>query len=138
MKGLKMKIQNVILPLIIFSILILFIPGGCKKQTDSPSGDGATSVQAKEIYTCSMHPDYTSDKPGICPECKMKLVKKVVEQPAAQIEQKMCPVMTDMKINPEIFTEYKGKKVYFCCTDCKAKFEVEPEKYVANLPQFKN
>jgi YHS domain-containing protein len=56
----------------------------------------------------------------------------------AQIEQKMCPVMTDMKINPDVFTEYKGKKVYFCCTDCKAKFEADPEKYIANLPQFKN
>jgi YHS domain-containing protein len=68
----------------------------------------------------------------------MNLVKKEAEQPVAQIEQKMCPVMTDMKINPAIFTEYEGKKVYFCCGDCKAKFEAEPEKYTANLPQFKN
>ena len=57
---------------------------------------------------------------------------------SAAIEQKMCPVMPEMKINPEVFSEYKGKKVYFCCTDCKAKFEAEPEKYIANLPQFKN
>jgi YHS domain-containing protein len=63
------------------------------------------------------------------------------EQPvvtaAAQIEQKFCPVMADMKIDPEIYTEYEGKKVYFCCTDCKAKFEADPAKYAANLPQFK-
>jgi YHS domain-containing protein len=52
-------------------------------------------------------------------------------------EQKVCPVMADMKINPEIFVEYQGKKVYFCCTDCKAKFEADPSKYAANLPQFK-
>jgi len=32
----------------------------------------------KEIYTCSMHPDVKSDKPGKCPECGMKLVKKMV------------------------------------------------------------
>jgi len=44
--------------------------------------------------------------------------------------------MTNMKINPEVFVEYKGKKVYFCCPDCKAKFQADPEKYVANLPQF--
>lgn len=56
---------------------------------------------------------------------------------AAQIEQTMCPVMHNMKINPEVFVEYKGKKVYFCCPDCKAKFQADPEKYVANLPQFK-
>jgi YHS domain-containing protein len=54
-----------------------------------------------------------------------------------ETEQTMCPVMDGMKINPDVFTEYKGVKVYFCCNDCKAKFEADPEKYVANLPQFK-
>lgn len=27
-------------------------------------------------YSCPMHPAYTSDRPGDCPTCKMKLVKK--------------------------------------------------------------
>jgi YHS domain-containing protein len=76
--------------------------------------------------------------------CKKK------EQPAAppaepnakasavtEVEQTMCPVMDGMKIDKNVFVEYKGKKVYFCCNDCKAKFEADPEKYVANLPQFK-
>lgn len=30
----------------------------------------------KDIYYCPMHPTYTSDKPGDCPICNMKLVKK--------------------------------------------------------------
>ena len=30
----------------------------------------------KAIYYCPMHPSYTSDKPGDCPICNMKLVKK--------------------------------------------------------------
>ena len=50
--------------------------------------------------------------------------------------QKMCPVLTDEPINPDIFTEYKGKRVYFCCDSCKSAFINDPEKYVANLPQF--
>jgi YHS domain-containing protein len=54
-----------------------------------------------------------------------------------EVEQTMCPVMHNMKIDKNVFTEYKGKKVYFCCPDCKAKFEADPEKYVVNLPQFK-
>ena len=29
-------------------------------------------------------------------------------------------------------SEYKGKKYYFCAEACKAKFEKEPEKYIAN------
>ncbi len=28
----------------------------------------------KQTYTCPMHPEVTSDKPGICPKCKMRLV----------------------------------------------------------------
>ncbi len=34
-----------------------------------------------QIYYCPMHPSYTSDKPGDCPICNMRLVKK--EEPAA-------------------------------------------------------
>ena len=30
--------------------------------------------QAKAVYYCPMHPTYTSDRPGNCPICNMKLV----------------------------------------------------------------
>ena len=58
------------------------------------------------------------------------------EVASAAIEQTVCPVM-EGAINKAIFTEYEGKKVYFCCAGCKEKFEKEPEKYIAKLPQFK-
>ena len=51
-------------------------------------------------------------------------------------EQTMCPVMGG-PINKEIFTEYKGKKVYFCCSACIDTFNKDPEKYISKLPQFK-
>jgi YHS domain-containing protein len=60
--------------------------------------------------------------------------KEVIPQ---TIEQKTCPVM-EGPINKDIFTEYKGKKVYFCCSGCKVEFEKEPEKYLSKLPQFGN
>jgi len=40
-------------------------------------------------------------------------------------------------INKELHTEYKGKKVYFCCAGCVKKFKANPEKYLDKLPQFK-
>ena len=51
-------------------------------------------------------------------------------------EQTICPVM-GLAINKNLFTMYKGKKVYFCCPGCKPEFEKDPEKYLAKLPQFK-
>jgi YHS domain-containing protein len=56
---------------------------------------------------------------------------------SATLEQTVCQVMGGA-INKEIFSEYKGKKVYFCCPECKAKFNADPEKYIAKLPQFKH
>jgi|JI10StandDraft_1071094.scaffolds.fasta_scaffold174319_2 Cu(I)/Ag(I) efflux system membrane fusion protein len=46
---------------ITFIMLISFLQS-CKKE--------------KEIWTCKMHPAYTSDRPGQCPICNMDLVKK--------------------------------------------------------------
>lgn len=41
---------------------------------------------AKVQYTCTMHPDVLSDKPGKCPKCGMTLVKK---EPAKKKADKM-------------------------------------------------
>jgi YHS domain-containing protein len=54
---------------------------------------------------------------------------------AAVAEQTICPVMGG-PINKDIFVEYQGKKVYFCCAQCKGQFEKEPQKYLSKLPQF--
>jgi YHS domain-containing protein len=50
-------------------------------------------------------------------------------------EQTLCPVMGN-PINKDVFVEYRGKKVYFCCPGCDEKFKANPEKYLDKLPQF--
>lgn len=35
-----------------------------------------TPTPAAAVYTCVMHPEVQSDKPGKCPKCGMTLVKK--------------------------------------------------------------
>ncbi len=50
----------------------------------------------------------------------------------AGITQTTCPVMGN-PINPDIFVEYKGKKIYFCCNACPPKFKEDPEKYLAKM-----
>ena len=34
------------------------------------------SASAKAVYYCPMHPAYTSDRPGDCPICNMRLIKR--------------------------------------------------------------
>ena len=66
-------------------------------------------------------------------------VPAAVDQPRieAALVQTTCPVMGGA-IDKAIFTEYQGKKVYFCCRGCDQKFLEDPEKYLAKLPQFQN
>ena len=48
--------------------------------------------------------------------------------------QKICPVMGNA-INPNIFVDYKGRRVYFCCPMCPPKFNADPEKYIKILDE---
>src|SRR5687767_2641208 len=48
------------------------------------------AAPTREVYYCPMHKEYESDKPGNCPICSMKLVKKEVTPggaPSGQVEQ---------------------------------------------------
>ena len=51
----------------------------CQKETPKQGGTAATAEN--ELYICPMHPQVTADKPGDCPICGMRLVKKEAEKP---------------------------------------------------------
>ena len=54
----------------------------------------------------------------------------------AAVTQTTCPIM-GAPIDKNVFTEYQGQKVYFCCAGCVDKFKADPEKYAKDLPQLK-
>ena len=49
--------------------------------------------------------------------------------------QNKCPV-SGRPIDVAQTVSYQDKAVYFCCENCLAAFEKEPEKFVSKLPQF--
>lgn len=74
------------------------------------------------------------------PEPKRETVSFVpMVEPTAELarpaEQTTCPVMGG-RIDRNIYTQYKGQRVYFCCAGCEERFLSSPETYVSKLPQF--
>src|ERR1035437_836146 len=50
---------------------------GTTSSAEKTSGVGKSEQQKDTVaYTCPMHPEVQSDKPGKCPKCGMDLVKK--------------------------------------------------------------
>ena len=46
-------------------------------EKDTPSaGNSVTDSTVTKTYTCPMHPEVISDKPGKCPKCRMGLEQK--------------------------------------------------------------
>jgi len=46
--------------------------------------------------------------------------------------QTTCPVM-GAKINKELYADYKGERVYFCCMACPPQFAKDPEKFIKKM-----
>lgn len=50
--------------------------GGDSSMGSSPAATMPATMPAAMNYTCTMHPEVVSDKPGKCPKCGMDLVAK--------------------------------------------------------------
>ena len=56
-----------------------------------------------------------------------------IDQPSVTSKaQTACPVMGE-PINKKFYADYKGKRVYFCCSMCPKMFAKDPEKYMKKL-----
>ena len=60
----------------LFFILMamLILQTGCKSKVSKLQTDEA--IDDNQLYTCSMHPQVSKNKPGECPICGMTLIKK--------------------------------------------------------------
>ena len=64
-------------------IVLFFAACTSSEKPAQASTDTASHSQAAAVYTCPMHPEVTSDKPGTCAVCKMDLVVKTDEAGSA-------------------------------------------------------
>lgn len=48
----------------------------------------------------------------------------------------LCPVMPEEPVDSRFILEFKGRTIGFCCEKCVAKFQANPDRYRARLPQF--
>ena len=56
--------------IILFAVTALFVVSGCSDQKT----DEKAKADSSQVYTCSKHPEVTSQEPGLCPECNLNLV----------------------------------------------------------------
>lgn len=110
-----------LLPIIIFYLLLAVT--GCNNKKDAQAAHIAEP--AKVLYTCSMHPQIISDKPGKCPICGMELVKKetggeksadvtltALLKPTNEFVVSSIPVTTIQKKEEQIEIEALGNIAY--------------------------
>jgi len=58
------------------AIMALYLLAACNGKGKQPDHKINVAAPAKEVWTCSMHPEIIRDKPGVCPICGMDLVRK--------------------------------------------------------------
>ena len=47
-------------------------------------------------------------------------------------ENEICPVMGN-EVDPDVYVDYKGRRIGFCCPGCDEKFLADPEKYLKKV-----
>lgn len=65
----SLSIAAILLTLLLFS-------GACTHQNKEKSDNKKAIDKKADHYFCTMDPEITSDKPGICNKCGMPLVEK--------------------------------------------------------------
>ena len=108
--GKEYDMRSLLTSVILLSVLAIFLTlSGCTKN----------SYEAQEHDTMDLDSK------------KQSAVEKDTQSSGTKL-QTSCPVMGG-NIEKTIFADHKGKRVYFCCKMCIAKFEEEPEKYMEKM-----
>jgi YHS domain-containing protein len=90
----------------------------------APTACYPTNINRKEFIMRILK---TFSLAGLCLLMLLSFTGSALAEP-----QTICPVMGG-KINKEIYADYQGKRIYFCCAACPSQFNEDPEKYLAKM-----
>lgn len=102
---------------VMFAVAFFALPFAMAQHAGHEHGKGttattqeATSVPAKALYRCPMHPGEMSDKPGKCPKCGMVMTE------SGKAVAYRCPM------HPDVVSDKAG-----VCPKCKR--TMTPERF---------
>ncbi len=89
-----------------------------------------TDIHGQRVYHC-------------CPMCSGKLKEdpdKYFKKAAAagvlfENIQTTCPVSGEILEQKEVYADYEGRRVYFCCKKCRGTFSEDPQKFLTKMDQ---
>jgi YHS domain-containing protein len=65
-------------------------------------------------------------------EKSTKIAEKdaTVDTKSQALKPQTTDVLSGKPINKSIYTDYKGKRIYFCCEVSKSQFNMDPERHI--------
>jgi YHS domain-containing protein len=139
-----MRIGRMTLALAVATMCTLsaYVKAADAPKTDAPKRVPQTMCPIKGLaINKSIYVDYEGKRIYFCcPGCPAEFNKapakyvKEIEDKGITLDklQTTCPLMGG-KINKEIFADYKGQRVYFCCPMCGPEFKKDPEKVIKKM-----
>ena len=108
-----MKTPNLVAVFVLCSLTFGFAPNSLSQAVPKKTSEKATLV-----YSCPMHPEVTSDKPGKCSKCRMNLV---LEETAKSTGSQATSASENIATAESLLTEAKNSLMkegkYSCCIE---------------------
>ncbi len=87
-----------------------------------------TDIQGQRVYYC-------------CPMCSKKLKadpdtyfkKAAADGVLFENIQSKCPVSGEALEDSAVFTDFEGRRIYFCCSKCEKSFKADPQKFLKKM-----
>ena len=76
--------------LLIIAAFVFVGIGFAPQEKAAKKAPAAQAAKTADVYSCPMHPDVKSDKPGECPKCKMSLEKSSMKEESGKKECSGC------------------------------------------------